>query len=282
MEVPVFIAPGNHDYYGEKSPWFRELWPDNVHIFTKQEISSVPIPQLDCRVYGGAFTQMDCPGLLDGFRAECDERYAVMVLHGDPSAADSPYCPVTAAQARDSGLDYLALGHIHTPGRFGAGAGMCAWPGCPMGRGYDETGIKGVLIVELEERPVIRFQSLDTPRFYDLAVEAGTDPAGALEKVLPAERNEDFYRVRLTGESAAVELARLSRRFSRLPNLKLLDETANPDGVWQTGGADSLEGLYFEILRQRLATARGDSRQALELAAKVSRQILRGQEVELP
>lgn len=282
MGIPVFIAPGNHDFYGEKSPWFREVWPDNVHIFTKQEICSVPIPQLDCRVYGGAFTQMDCPGLLEDFRAECAERYAVMVLHGDPTGADSPYCPVSAAQARDSGLDYLALGHIHAPGRFGAGAGMCAWPGCPMGRGYDETGVKGVLIVELEDRPVIRFQSLDTPRFYDLAVEAGEDPAAALESVLPGEGSGDFYRVRLTGESRSVDLPRLYRRFSRLPNLKLLDETVRATQPWQDADEDSLEGLYFRILRERLSAADGGRRRELELAAKLSRQILQGREVELP
>ena len=30
MEVPVFVAPGNHDPYREVSPWVRERWPDNV------------------------------------------------------------------------------------------------------------------------------------------------------------------------------------------------------------------------------------------------------------
>ena len=41
MEAPVFISPGNHDYVGEESPWLRETWPDNVHIFTHPALISV-------------------------------------------------------------------------------------------------------------------------------------------------------------------------------------------------------------------------------------------------
>lgn len=282
MAVPVFVAPGNHDFFGEKSPWIREQWPENVYIFEKQEITSFPLPELSCRVYGAAFTGMDCPGLLSGFRAECRERYALMALHGDPTAADSPYCPVTAAQVRDAGLDYVALGHIHAAGRFGAGAGLCAWPGCPMGHGYDETGVKGVLVAELEQESVLRFVPLDVPRFYDLSVEAGDDPVGAVESVLPGGGSEDFFRVRLTGERERVDLAALCRRFSRYPNLALTDETVRPADVWGTAGEDTLEGTYFRLLRNAMNGADAQTRAELELTAKLSRQILRGQEVELP
>lgn len=282
MGVPVFITPGNHDFYGEKSPWFREVWPENVHIFTKQEITSVSLTELSCRIYGAAFAGMDCPGLLRGFRAECGERYALMVLHGDPTAADSPYNPVTASQVRDSGLDYLALGHIHAPGRFGAGAGMCAWPGCPMGHGYDETGTKGVLIVELGDETTLRFQPLDVPRFYDVVLESEENPEQALEAILPGQGSEDFFRVRFTGEGKGVDAQALCRRFSRWPNLKILDETVPAESLWGNPDADSLEGTYFRLLRGKLLASGKEEREILELTAKLSRQILRGGEVELP
>lgn len=282
MEVPVFIAPGNHDFYGEKSPWFRETWPDNVFIFKKQEPSAYRLPSLDCRVYGAAFTGMDCPGLLQNFSADCREKYALMVLHGDPTTPDSPYCPVTAAQVRDSGLDYLALGHIHAPGRFGAGAGMCAWPGCPMGHGYDETGVKGVLVTELDNEASIRFVPLDTPRFYDLTVPAGDDPGEAVASVLPGGGSEDFFRVRLTGIAGEFDPEALERRFGSYPNLKILDDTDRQTDLWEKAGADSFEGIYFRLLRDAMTTADGRTGADLELAARISRQLLRGQEVELP
>ena len=280
--IPVVIAPGNHDFYGENSPWFREKWPENVHIFTKQGISSVSVPSLDCRGYGAAFTGMDCPGLLEGFRANCTERYALLVLHADPTDRSSPYCPVTAEQIREAGLDYAALGHIHAPGRFGAGAAMCAWPGCPMGRGFDETGIKGVLVAELEQEAALRFVPLEVPRFYDLSVEAGDDPVGAVQSLLPGGGSTDFYRVHLTGEVRGNALERLKGQFDNYPNLLLLDETIAAGNLWETAGEDSLEGIYFRILHDALEGQDPQTVQALELAARISRQILQGRVVELP
>ena len=138
MAVPVFIAPGNHDFCGTDSPWLRELWPENVHIFKSAQMESVAIPHLDARVYGAGFESMDCAGLLEGFCARQAEKYAIGILHGDPTQIASPYNPITKAQVQNSGLQYLALGHIHQAGSFTAGETLCAWPGCPMGRGYDE------------------------------------------------------------------------------------------------------------------------------------------------
>ena len=70
MEIPVFIAPGNHDPYREGSAWTREQWPENVYLFRHPEISSFTIAELSCRIYGAAFTGPECPGLLENFRAE--------------------------------------------------------------------------------------------------------------------------------------------------------------------------------------------------------------------
>ncbi len=281
--MPVFIAPGNHDFYCDKSPWARELWPENVYIFKTQEITSYRIPALSCRVYGAAFRGMDCPGLLDGFCADAGpEQHALMVLHGDPSAPDSPYCPVTAVQVKQSGLDYLALGHVHTPGRFGTGAGMCAWPGCPMGRGYDETGVKGVLVAELDRQATIRFLPLNTPRFYDQSVPAGDDPRQAIADALPGGGSTDFLRLHLTGAHPGLDLVHLAGQFPGYPNLKLLDETTKTPELWDPQDENTLEGIYFRLLRQRAYAADPQTKQDLELAAALSRQLLQGREVELP
>lgn len=282
MRIPVYVAPGNHDYYAENSPWLRETWPENVHIFTKQAITSLRVPGLDCRVYGAAFQRPECPGLLEGFRASGPEQYALLVLHGDPTSVHSVYCPVTANQIRDAGLDYAALGHIHAAGRFGAGAGMCAWPGCPQGRGYDETGLKGVLIAELEGQANIRFIPVEGPRFHDERVAAGDDPVGAVSRLLPGTGSEDFYRIHLTGEVRDNALDRLRGRFDAYPNLTLVDETIPAGDLWESTRKDSLEGVYFRILQDALEGQDAETRKTLELAARISRQILQGREVELP
>jgi len=269
MGVPVFIAPGNHDFCSPGSLWQSEVWPENVHIFTGG-LESVVLPGLDCRVYGAGYRSMDCPPLLENFRAEGQERWCVGVLHGDPLVRHSPCCPVTKAQVRDSGLDYLALGHIHKAGAFTAGSTLCAWPGCPMGRGWDETGEKGAYIVTLEDTAAIQWTALPLPRFYDLQVPSEESPDG----YLPPVAGEDFYRVSITG-SGAVDLRELEKRFEYLPNLEFRDRTRPEEDLWATAGTDSFRGVYFDLLRRSEDPAR-------ELAAKLSRQLLAGEEVPLP
>mgnify|MGYP003295464077 CR=1 FL=1 len=149
--VPVLIAPGNHDFCGAGSPWLEEGWPQNVFIFTGG-LESVTIQGLNCRIYGASFQSMDCPALLEGFQAQGDEKYCVAVLHGDPMQRNSPYNPVTNLQVRNSTLDYLALGHIHKRTEvMKAGNTWYAYPGCPEGQGFDETGDKGVYIGTVEK-----------------------------------------------------------------------------------------------------------------------------------
>ena len=273
--VPVFIAPGNHDHVGSLSPWTQEAFPGNVRIFTHPGIESMVVPQLECRVYGAGYTGPHCPPLLGRFRAHCHERYAIGLFHGDPTAPTSPYCPVTREQAADSGLDYLALGHIHKRGQFRAGSTLCAWPGCPMGRGFDETGIMGAYVVDLEEIAQAVFHPLDTPRFFSLE----GDIQKGLLGLLPPVASRDFYRITLTGEAACPDLQAMAGEFSQFPNLELKDGTHPPLDLWADAGSDTLEGIYFGLLRQALET---QDRETVLLAAKLSRQLLMGQEVTLP
>ena len=276
--VPVFVSPGNHDFCSPESPWMTETWPENVHIFTGA-LESVVLEDWSCRVWGAGFRGMDCPSLLDGFHAEGTEQYKIAVLHGDPTQRESPYNPITAGQVKASDLTYLALGHIHKAGAFRAGNTLCVWPGCPMGRGWDETGDKGVCIVTLGEEVNVQAVSLDPLRFYDLEADAGADAVSALESLLPPQGSKDFYRVSLTG-SADVDMKSIYSEFPDFPNLTLLDKTEPPIDLWENTDSDTLEGMYFQLLRRLLEEQPENARQ-IQLAAEISRKLLDGREVTL-
>lgn len=279
--VPVFISPGNHDFCAPGSPWLEEQWPENVRVFTGG-LESVVLENRNCRVWGAGFQSMDCPGLLDNFRAEGKEPYAVAVLHGDPGQTNSPYNPVTAAQVRDSGLDYLALGHIHKAGSFRSGSTLCGWPGCPMGRGWDETGEKGVYLVSLEpDAAQVRSVSLGLPRFREAAVDIAGDAKAALEALLPPAGSDDFYRITLKGQGYT-NIPDLLRAFPHIPNLELLDKTEAPLDLWGTESEDTLEGVYFRLLKEKLDAASPEEARQIRLAAEISRRIIEGREVPLP
>ena len=147
--VPVMIAPGNHDPASSRSPWLQAQWSENVHIFTGP-MEAVELPELCCRVWGAGFQDAEAYDLLRPIPRNEDGWLEIGVFHGDPLYA-GPYHPITAQTLRDCGLDYLALGHIHKlqmPKQ--AGRTFYGWPGAAMGRGFDETGEKGVLQVALD------------------------------------------------------------------------------------------------------------------------------------
>ncbi len=281
MEVPVFITPGNHDFVAPGSIWLTEVWPENVTVFTENQIKSLVLEDLDCTIYGAAFTSMDCPALLEGFRASHTTRYGIGIFHADPTMVSSAYNPITQTQIRQSGLQYLALGHIHKAGSLLCGDTLCLWPGCPMGKDYGEPGEKGAYIVTLDEGVSSRFVPLDTPRFYDLTLSAEPSAQEVLERILPPAGSMDYYRITLTGQSEPLDIPGLLGAFSHIPHLELLDATQPPVDVWKALGADTLEGQFFGMLKTEMES-NPEEKDVLHLAAELSRRILDGQEVVLP
>lgn len=280
VKIPVFITPGNHDYLCPGSPYEADGWPENVHIFKNTKIEEVSVPELSCKIYGAGYTSMDCPALLKGFQAAGEEAWHLGIFHGDVENAGSPYFPITREQIRTSALSYLASGHIHKGSSLRAGETLCAWPGCPMGRGYDELGTKGVILVALDDDVKASFLPLSTPRFYDEEVEVGDNAKDAVAALLPALHTDDFYRITLTGYSTGIDLSQLS--FPQVPNLILRDETRPEIDLWRSVGEDSLGGVYFGFLQQASQSDMEKTRDRAALAARISRQILDGQEVKLP
>ena len=281
LEIPVVITPGNHDFCCPDSPYIKETWPENVHIFKKAQIESLVFPELDCCIYGAGYESMDCPGLLKQFHADGEQKYKIGLFHGDAMTA-STYFPITRHQLQESGLSYVALGHIHKQGSLTAGKTLCAWPGCPMGRGYDELGVKGVALVTLDSDVQAKFIPLDTPRFYDETVNVGGDAAGALAGILPMLDSGDFYRITLSGYSEGMDLAALQKQFPQVPNLTLRDETIPLTELWKDVDSDSIEGLLFASLKEVADSPVESLSEKACLAARICRSILDGQEVVLP
>ena len=75
-------------------------------------------------------------------------------------------------------------------------------------------------------------------------------------------------------------MEQLQQKFAAYSNLELRDKTEPPMEIWSTEDQDSLEGIYFGMLRKAMENASGDAHQ-IQLAAEISRKILSGREVKL-
>lgn len=275
IPIPVFIAPGNHDYYSAHSPYARLKLPENVHVFTQSTIEAVELPGLGARVYGAAFTEKHSPALLQGFQAEKQEGiWNLLCIHGEVGTRDSVYNPISIQELEASGLDYVALGHIHkASGLQKAGDTWYSWPGCPEGRGFDETGEKTVSLIELSEEDCrMETFSIASRRYQVLKVDVtGSDPLLAIHTQLPDETVSDVYRIILTGEiDQSPDMTRLYSALSEMFfELQLRDETHLRRSVWERAGDDTLRGLFLMKLKKLYDTAgTEEQRTAIEQAAR--------------
>ncbi len=268
----VFIAPGNHDYYAPESPWGRMSLREHVHVFTHARPEAVPLPDKGCTVWGAAFTSPRAGARLRDFRAG-GEGMQLMVLHGDVGGAGG-YGPVAEADIAESGLRYLALGHVHAfSGLRRSGDTLWAYPGCLMGRGFDETGEKGFLRLELSEKACDgEFVPLPGRRYEILPVDVtGAESLlSAVEAALPAEAKAHVYRILLRGQwpekpkTEALAAALAGRCF----HLELRDETRILADLWEDAGEDTLRGNFLRILKKKYDAAPEEERAAITLAAR--------------
>ena len=297
MGVPVFIAPGNHDYYHAKSPYALADWPDNVHIFTQPELQGIELPTLNCVVHGCAFTaphREDDP--LSGFAAPDDGKLHLLCVHGEVGTAGT-YAPIAPNSLERSGVTYAALGHVHAAGSGKAGKTLWAYPGCPEGRGFDELGPKGALIVSFDEPAQLGITSPDGPPMAPIGL--GVQPVAArfvpvckrqyrIEAVniddftaaLPQGESPDLVRLLLAGESRFTpDLTALTAQAApHFFHVELRDQTTLPTDLWARADEDSLTGLFLREMRARLDSADEGERDKLLLAARFGLAALEGGE----
>lgn len=272
MGCPVFLAPGNHDPLSPRSPYLGVQWPENVHLFSSQEIETVDLPALGCAVHGAAFLS---PRLerspLQGFCAPRDGRIHLMALHGEVDRGGH-YGPITPMDIAASGLHYLALGHVHQfSGLQRAGETFWAYPGCPEGRGFDELGAKGALCLTVATDGVsCDFVPLARRRYEILSVDltGRSDPLAAVSEALPPRAQADLYRVLLTGQFAGpLDCKALSQSLmGRCYALELRNQTRLPTDLRRRREGDDLTGLFLQEMAARQTAA--DQGQTLELALR--------------
>jgi len=272
----IFISPGNHDPYTDTSPWAAAVWPDNVHIFTGA-MTSVDLPQLGCRVWGAAFCGAVAWELLQPISPR-EDRLEIGVFHGDP-VYNSSYHPITAAQLRQSGLDYLALGHIHKRAELQQASGThYTWPGAAMGRGFDEVGVCGAYLVHLSKiHCSAEFLPLPGPRYEVFRIGPQEDPAA----VLPDDSSQVIARLIYHGQQPAPNSEQILHQLAgRCFALEIRDETVPPSDIWAQCGTNTLRGHALSQLQQQYQNATSAAqRQHIALAAQYVLAALEGREL---
>lgn len=151
-ECKFVIVPGNHDPITPRSPYKKEVFPPNVYIFEDEKISKFSFDDIGVDVYGFAFTsETYTENPLVSIQSLDRHKINILAIHTD-LYSKSTCCPLTPADIGRHGFDYVAMGHIHKGGEIMQyGSTYYAYSGCLEGRSFDECGIKGVILCNLEK-----------------------------------------------------------------------------------------------------------------------------------
>ncbi len=157
--MPVFLAPGNHDWYGPESPYRQARWSANVHIFTEDRLAPVPL-QDGLTLWGAAHrAPARTLGFLDGFRVDRGGVHLGLAHASERGGfaarepGEQPHAPFDAAQIAAAGLHHFLVGHYHRP----QDAERYTYPGNPDFLTFGEDGPRGAVILTiLQDGRVLR------------------------------------------------------------------------------------------------------------------------------
>ncbi|MGZ3459303.1 MAG: metallophosphoesterase family protein [Archangium sp.] len=207
--IQTFIVHGNHDPLSGDTGALG--LPGSVKVFGAdwEEVEVRREGRLLCRVQGVSYPEVEVRENLSARFRRTAPDFTVGLLHANLGGAEghANYAPCTVEDLSARGLDYWALGHVHTRAEYGlAGGALAVYPGNPQGRHVNEPGERGCVLVEVEDgRTRRRFVPVDRVRWHRL--EVALTGLGSLEGLVAAVLEQvdascsdelDGHAVRLT------------------------------------------------------------------------------------
>lgn len=297
--VPVVVIPGTHDCYEPGSiyrvfdlPEMAGATPDSdlVTVLTDSH-QQADFGQLGVSVLSHVFpAKRAAESPLIGIRAAAEsaradgpraKNWLIGMIHGSiaqPGRFEHDEVIVTDDEIAESGLDYLALGHVHSVREGRAGAVTYAYPGAPEAVALDQDGAGQVLLVNLEERDGKREvrvepRAVGKTRFRKLEIDGATVASQAvvaaqLKELADPDLVLDARIVGVRSGELDLNIEELARQLEgSFLKLRLRDASVVglPDDAAMP--ADTILGAMARDFKARIGDheTRGDSEGAAEL-----------------
>ncbi len=213
--MSFFYLPGNH----EKEALRRsgKSLPKNLFIFG-EDWTYFDVG--DIRICGRQTTSRDMHRTLD-----CGSGKCIAVIHGELRERSTEDGVVGIRDFAETSVGYLALGHYHTYSDTPFGrAAHAVYPGTPEGRGFDEAGELGFVLIDTDGAGIshtfipcakrkILIKEVDISDVFGTA-----DAERRIESALLGERSDDIIRVKLVGSrnlNEKLNTSLISARFEK-------------------------------------------------------------------
>ena len=147
--MEFYYLQGNHDE-GSFTGGLSEI-PENLHLFGSSW-TSYGVSKKVC-ITGVELNPENSGSICHTLSLDAD-RINIVTLHGQESeySARDKAEIIHLTALKNKGIDYLALGHIHSYKKERLdGRGVYCYPGCLEGRGFDECGEHGFVMLSIDE-----------------------------------------------------------------------------------------------------------------------------------
>ena len=199
-----------------------------------------------------------CQGMFSELKIT-PEKKNICVLHGAVKEHSGDSDGISLPEARASAIDYLALGHYHSYTAYDLGGGRSAvYCGTPEGRGFDEAGRHGFVLIDTDRAPEMHVFCPCAKREIRIVSVDMSDATSRLEIENRIERelagiaSSDLVRVLLTGYRAPetyIDTASLRAMYSgRFYYLDVKDETKMRIDPMAYAYDKSLKGEFIRLV----------------------------------
>ncbi len=267
-QIKVVFSAGNHDPLNNASPFLKTELPENLYVLPGKD-TEIYFEDLNTRVYGRSFCDVYMSGEPRFTIYVPRDSINILCQHGEiKSDISSNYNSITNEFIESSGMDYIALGHIHKRSDImRLGRTFYAYSGCAEGLGFDELGDKGVYLGEVGKGVCeLKFIKTSLRTHEQVFADVGDceDSPAAAEKIIAVLKQkygdsfaDNLYKIVLTGdvpEGRVFDTNEIASRLSQTVYFaKVKDETAVLSDLETIRHENSLKGIFVNNMLMRIS-----------------------------
>jgi exonuclease SbcD len=152
-DIPIYLAPGNHDWYSPRSPYALVEWSPNVHLFTQAQLTPAALAD-GLTLWGAAHrAPAGTGGFFADFRADRGGIHLALAHASEKNAlpfqesGKEPHSPFDAADLEAAGIAHAFVGHYHVA----RDRDRYTYPGNPDPLEFGESEGRGVVLASVAD-----------------------------------------------------------------------------------------------------------------------------------
>lgn len=258
-EIDFVYLKGNHDEINFLDD--EEEIPTNLKLFNNKKWTTYEYE--DITISGIEFGEQAEYNIYNSLILE-KNKTNIVVMHGQESQRDIKDKTeiINLKELRNKNIDYLALGHIHSYKQDKLdNRGIYCYSGCLEGRGFDECGDKGFVLLNIENKKIqTEFISIAKRNLYEVKVDiTGVTENYEIEQKIEQDTKhiskENLVKIILTGKvevGTTRDIDYLIKKYEEdFYCIKIHDETtANIDYMKHQNDA-SLKGEFIRLILEQ-------------------------------